>query len=335
MNNFLQNSSLKTIALGAILMLSTALPVHAGGADSEEYKLKDKIMLGAASKYDFTAIDQARHRLYLSRGDMVQVLDLQSGKPLAEIKDTAGVHGIAFAQDLKLGFTSNGKSNSVTVFDLETMKTKSEVKVPGVNPDVIFYDEPSQKLFTFNGKSNDVTVIDATTLKVIASIKATGRPEFAVSDNAGKIYFNIEDHAGINVIDVKSNSLVEKWVLAGCEEPTGLAIDAAHDRLFSTCQNKIMAVTDLKTGKRVADVAIGEHPDAAIFDADTQTIYTSNGGGKGSLTVIKQNDDKNYTVVGNVATFKGAKTMAMDAASKNIYLPTNIDKEFTVLVVGK
>ncbi|MET3117256.1 YVTN family beta-propeller protein [Undibacterium sp. GrIS 1.8] len=316
----------------AALILNSAIAAPAG---LSSYALQQQFSLGAPTKWDYADIDSVRHRLYLSRGDHVQVLDLPSGQQVANIANTKGVHGIAFAQDLKLGFTSNGASNSVTVFDLDTMQTKAEIKLSGINPDAIFYEPASHKLFTFNGKSKDVSVIDAIKLTEIASIKVTGKPEFAVSDGAGKIYLNIEDNAGINVIDVASNTLVSKWPLSGCEEPTGMAIDTVNARLFSTCQNKIMAVTDAKTGKRVVDVAIGEHPDAAIFDAETATIFTSNGGGTGTLTVIHQDDANHYSVVANVPTNKGARTMAMDHSSNTIYLPTIMNNMFTVLVVSK
>lgn len=303
-------------------------------AATPHYLVKERMSLGAPTKWDFTDIDQVRHRLYLSRGDHVQVLQLPSGKPIGEIPNTAGVHGIAFAQDLNLGFTSNGASNSVTVFDLDTMQVKQEITIPGINPDIILYEPLSHKLFTFNGKSHDVSVIDARTLAVVATIEATGKPEFAVSDGAGKIFFNIEDHAGINVIDVASNSLAARWVLTECDEPSGLAIDAPRARLFSTCQNKVMAVTDARNGHRVANVTIGEHPDAVVYDADTQTIFASNGGAGGTLTIIHQNDADHYKVVDNVTTEKGAKTMALDKISKNVYLPTVVGSNFTVLVVG-
>jgi YVTN family beta-propeller protein len=327
MNKF----SISSAALLTAVIFSATTTVKAA---MPHYLVKERMSLGAPTKWDFTDIDQIRHRLYLSRGDHVQVLQLPSGKPIGEIPNTAGVHGIAFAQDLNLGFTSNGASNSVTVFDLETMKIKQEIKIPGINPDVILYEPLSHKLFTFNGKSHDVSVIDARTLAVVATIEATGRPEFAVSDGAGKIFFNIEDNAGINVIDVASNSIVERWVLKGCDEPSGLAIDAKRARLFSTCQNKVMAVTDARTGERVANVGIGEHPDAVVYDADTQRIFTSNGGGGGTLTIIHQNDSDHYTVAENVATEKGAKTMAFDNVSKTVYLPTVVNSNFSVLVVG-
>ncbi len=329
---------MKTNNIKAVLFVAATLAAPLSQVSSyaaeTRYAVLDHWTLGDASKWDYTDIDVVRHRLFISRGDRVQVLELPSGKQIGEVPGTKGVHGVAFAQDLKLGFTSNGASSSVTVFDLDTLQIKQEIPSAGINPDAILYEPGSHKLFVFNGKSNDVTLIDAVSLKTIATIAASGRPEFAVSDGAGKVFFNIEDKSEMNVIDVATNKLVSKWSLKGCEEPSGLAIDTAHARLFSVCQNKIMVVTDAKTGRRIANVAIGEHPDAVIYDASTATIYSSNGDAGGSLTVIRQDDADRYSVIANVVTSKGAKTMAMDQVSKKIYLPTVVDNKFTVLVAG-
>ncbi|MES2104419.1 MAG: YncE family protein [Pseudomonadota bacterium] len=325
--------NIKTALFIAAALAATMSQVSSHAAEAG-YAVLDRWTLGDASKWDYTDIDVVRHRLFISRGDRVQVLELPSGKQIGEIPGTKGVHGVAFAQDLKLGFTSNGASSSITVFDLDTLQIKQEIPSDGINPDAILYEPGSHKLFVFNGRSDDVTLIDAVTLNAIAKIAASGRPEFAVSDGAGKVFFNIEDKSEMNVIDVASNRLVSKWPLKGCEEPSGLAIDTAHARLFSVCQNKIMVVTDAKTGRRIANVAIGEHPDAVIYDASTATIYSSNGDAGGSLTVIHQDDADRYSVIANVPTSKGAKTMAMDQVSKKIYLPAVVDNKFMVLVAG-
>jgi DNA-binding beta-propeller fold protein YncE len=329
---------MKTVNTKAALFIAAALaaslPQVPALAAEVNYAVLDRWTVGDASKWDYTDIDTVRHRLFVTRGDRVQVLELPSGKTIGEIANTKGVHGVAFAQDLKLGFTSNGISSSITVFDLDTLKVKQEIPSTGTNPDAILYEPNSHKLFVFNGKSANVTVVDAISLKTVATIATSGRPEFAVSDGAGKIFFNIEDKSEIHAIDVATNKLVSKWSLKACEEPTGLAMDIAHARLFSVCQNKIMAVTDAKTGQRIASVAIGEHPDAVIYDSSTASIYSSNGDGGGTLTVVHQDDADRYSVSANVITAKGAKTMAMDQGSKMIYLPTVIDKKFMVLVVG-
>ena len=297
------------------------------------YKLGQQLVLGKKTKWDYAAIDQVRHRLFVTRGDHVDVLDLLSGKQIGAVTQTNGVHGVAFAQDLKLGFTSNGKTNSVSVFDLETLATVGEIALTGKNPDAILYEPSVKKLYVFNGGSKNVDIVDATSRKVIGTVQATGTPEFAVSDERGKIYFNIEDNAGINVIDATSNKRLAAWKLDKCEEPTGLAIDVLHNRLFSTCQNGIMAVTDTLTGKRVGQFAIGAGPDAAAYDAESGTVFTSGGGGNGSLTITHQEDANHYAPSDTLVTAQGARTMAMDTTTKRVYLPTVTGEQFIVLVV--
>jgi DNA-binding beta-propeller fold protein YncE len=304
-------------------------------ADSGDYALAQPLQLGAATKWDFISIDAQRQRLFVTRGDRVDVVEIPSGKIVGMIPNTLGVHGVALAQDLKLGFTSNGKTNSVTVFDLETLAHKADIALTGKNPDVILYEPLRHQLYVFNGASANVEVIDGYSLKLIANIKATGRPEFAVADGHGKIFFNVEDKGEIDVIDTATHKLVASWPLKGCVEPTGLALDVKNARLFSACANGIMAVTDAHNGKRVAQFAIGEHPDAVIYDEDTRTVLTSGGGGAGTLAVAHQDDADHYTVRAALVTAKGAKTMAMNPGDKSIYLPTVIGETFVLIVAAK
>lgn len=300
-----------------------AAPIH--------YAVQQRWDLGPTTRWDYLAFDGHRNRLFVTRGDHVQVLDVTTGKPVGEIANTAGVHGVAFAEDLKLGFTSNGRANSVTVFDLDTLQVKGEWKVAGSNPDAILYDHATHKLYTFNGKSGDVSVFDATTGKPLATIPVGGTPEFAVTDGK-RVYLNIEDKGEIVSIDAAADRVLAHWPLAGCEEPSGLALDTAHARLFSVCGNRTMMVTDSASGKTVAKVAIGGHPDAAYYDAGTATVFSSNG--EGTLSVVRQIDADHYAQPVEVPTLKGARTMAFDAAGKRAFLPTVVDKHFTVLVVG-
>jgi YVTN family beta-propeller protein len=322
-----------TFALLAVsLAIGSPLAAAQGAPAASSYAVQARWDLGAASRWDYLDIDPARHRLYLTRGERVQVLDLASGKEVGEVPATAGVHGVAFAQDLKLGFTSNGRANSVTAFDLDTLKVKQEAKIAGMNPDAILYEPVTRKLYTFNGKSADVSVLDPVTLKQTATIAVGGKPEFAASDAAGKIFVNIEDTAEIAVIDARSDKVLARWPLKGCTEPTGLALDSAHGRLFTVCQNKLMVVTDSKTGRRVAEVAIGEHADAAAFDAASSTVYASNG--DGTLSVVHQLDADHYSAPFQLATLKGARTMALDHATRRAYLPTVVNQVFTVVVAA-
>lgn len=233
---------------------------------------------------------------------------------------------MAFVQDLKLGFTGNGRSDSISVFDLDSLKVRQKIKISGGNPDAIFYEPTSYKLYTFNGKTANVTAIDTGTMREIANI--------AVSDQTGKIFVNIEDKSEINVIDVASNTVTGHWPLKGCEEPTGLAIDVTHARLFSVCKNKVMVVTDAKTGRSITQVVIGEHPDAVIYDAKTANIFSPRGDGGGTLSVIHQHSADKYVLQEQLVTLQGAKTMAMDASSKVMYLPALKGKIFSVMIVA-
>lgn len=305
----------------------------AGATDGQRYQVVKEIALGSATKWDYAAVDAVHARLFLSRGTYVQVLNSHSGEVVGEIKNTAGVHGFAFAPDLNRGFVSNGRTNTVTVFDLETLATLQQVPVTGINPDAIVYDAPSQRIFTFNGRSHDITVIDARRLVVVATLKAAGKPEFAVSDGVGHIYVNIENQAGeMQVIDTASDAIINTWPLANCEEPSGLSIDRQHARLFSTCKNGVMAITNAHTGGQVAQVGIGQGPDASIFDEKRQNALSSNGR-SGTLTVVHEDDASHFRVITDLATAKGARTMALDKASDRIYLPTVANNQFTLIVV--
>lgn len=320
--------------LFAIAALAACLPCASQAAEPAapgRYAVQQRWDLGPATRWDYLALDPQRARLYVTRGDHVQVLDAASGKPVGEIPNTAGVHGVAFAQDLKLGFTSNGRANSVTVFDLDTLQVKRELAVAGANPDAILYDPATRKLYTFNGKSADVSVFDAASGKPLATIPVGGKPEFAATDGK-RVYLNVEDKGELVAIDAGSDRVLAHWPLAGCEEPSGLALDAAHGRVFSVCGNRTMLVTDSASGKTVARVAIGGHPDAAYYDAGSATVFSSNG--EGTLSVVRQLDADHYAPAVTVPTVKGARTMAFDPATRRAFLPTVVDKQFTMLVVG-
>jgi len=307
--------------------------------------------IGGDGGWDYLTVGAA-HRLFLSRGTRVDVVDTDSGTVIGTVADTLGVHGIALAPDLHRGFTSNGKADSVTAFDLETLKTLQEVKVPAHNPDAILYEPAGKHVFTFNGKSKDVTVLDAQTLAIVATLPVPDKPEFAADGGDGRIYVNIESEPGqMVVIDSRKLVVEATWALDGCDSPTGLAIDRTHHRLFSVCDGKVMAITNAESGKAVARVPIGEGPDAAAYDAKRGLVFSSNG--EGNLTVVRQKSADRYDVVATVPTQRGARTMALDPATGTVYLVTSefgtppaatadqphprpqpIPGSFTVLVVG-
>jgi DNA-binding beta-propeller fold protein YncE len=286
----------------------------------EGYELVARYTVGGAGGWDYPSIDEGRHRLYVSRGDRVQVLDTRTGQAVGELAGTAGVHGIAFAEDLGVGFTSNGRSDSVTVFDLDTLAVAGTVKVTGANPDAILYEPVSKRIFTFNGRSANVTAIDAVSRKVVGTVAVSGKPEFAATDGRGQVFVNIEDKNAIAVIDAATLGPPRYWPLGSCEDPTGLAIDARRSRLFSVCHNRKMIVMDAHDGKVIKELPIGASVDGAAFDPGLGLAFSSNG--DGTVTVVRCVQSEQCAVVGTVDTQKGARTMALDSTTHRIYLPT-------------
>jgi DNA-binding beta-propeller fold protein YncE len=284
------------------------------------YELKQKHVLGGDGGWDYLTYDPAGKRLFISRATRVMVVDPEKGSVITEIPDTAGVHGIALAQDLGKGFTSNGRDNSVTVFDLKTLKQTNKIKIEGENPDAILYDPASKRVFTFNGRSKNATVIDAGKDAVVATIPLDGKPEFAAADGKGTVFVNIEDKSELTSIDAKAAKVIKSWPLAPCEEPSGLAFDAKHRRLFAGCGNKMMAVVDADSGKVIATPTIGQGVDANGFDPETQLAFSSNG--DGTLTVVHEDSPGKFTVVDNAKTQRFARTMALDTNDRDVYLVT-------------
>jgi YVTN family beta-propeller protein len=345
-------------ALGLCIKLSLCVglviaPLAEAATDSAKMEILQHWKLGGEGGWDYITADPAKERLFISRGTRVDVISTGSGKLIGSIPDTQGVHGIALAKALNRGYTSNGRGNSVTVFDLDTLKVIQEAKIPGANPDAILYEPTGKHVFTFNGASKDVTVLDGSSLAVIATIPVPDKPEFAADDGHGEIFVNIESDPGkMVVIDTKKLVVKNTWTLPGCNGPSGLALDNSHHRLFSVCDGKIMAVTDAVSGKQVALVPIGEHPDAAAYDAKRGIVYSSNG--DGTLSVIHQDSADHYSVTDTVLTQRGARTMALDDKTGKVYLvtadfgpapaataaqphprPTLVADSFVVLVVGK
>jgi YVTN family beta-propeller protein len=315
----IMNKARLCIALaGTTLTLGLSQPVQAASIGAS-YKVVAQYPLTGAESWDYLAFDGKRSRLFISRVRHVQVMDTKTGKLVGEIADTDGVHGIAFAQDLKLGFTSNGKANTVTVFDLDTLAKVDSIKVTGVKPDFIFYEPAHKRIYTSNGGSANITVIDAATRKVVATIDLGGSPEAIVSDKQGRhLFVNLEDKNELVKIDTQAGKVVARWPLAGCDAPTGLAFDQKNQRLFSVCHSANMMVLDARSGKIVKEVASGNYADAASFDDKERLVYSSNG--EGSLTVVHQDTADTYTVQGKVDTMKGAKTMAVDHKTHRVYL---------------
>ena len=276
--------------------------------------------IGGKGGWDYCAVDSAARRLYVAHSTHVVVLDADSGAVVGDIANTLGVHGIALATDLGRGFISAGRANTIIIFDLKTLKTIDTVKSGGINPDAIYYDAGSKRVFAFNGRSANAIALNAADGKVAGMIPVGGKPEFAAGDDQGHVFVNIEDKAQLLEIDAQKLSVLHRWPLTGCKEPSGLAFDQKNRRLFSVCGNKKMMVVNADSGALVASLPIGEDPDAAGFDADTRLVFSSNGE-SGDLTVIHEDSPDKYTVVENVPTRKYARTMAIDDKTHSIFLP--------------
>jgi len=333
-----------------LALFISLLATFSSAADPGYHVIKT-YKLGGEGGWDYLNLDSSSRRLYISRATHVIVIDADSGKPVGDIPDTPGVHGIALAPELGRGFISNGREGTVTIFDLESLKLITKVKA-GDNPDAILYDPATKRVFTFNGKSHDSTAIDAAKGTVLGTIKLEGKPEFAVSDGKGEIFVNIEDKSQLDAIDPTKLEVKSRWPLAPCEEPSGLAIDRKNRRLFAGCDNKMMAVVDADTGKVLATPAIGDGVDATAFDEGTSLAFASCG--EGVLTVVREESPTKFSVAENVKTQEGARTLALDAKTHQVFVvtakfgpppaPTSenphprhsiLPDSFVVLVVGK
>jgi DNA-binding beta-propeller fold protein YncE len=336
-----KNGSL--VAMLIVVLLAVAVAASAPG-----YHIVNTWKLGGEGGWDYLKIDGDARRMYISRATKVVVIDADSGKPVGEIADTQGVHGIALAREFGKGFTSNGRENTVSVFDIESLKTLSKVKV-GNRPDAILYDPATKRIFTFNAGSQDATAVDVAKGEVVGTIPLGGKPEFAASDGQGTVFVNLEDKNQLFALDAKGLTVKERWPLPGCDEPSGLALDAKNRRLFVGCGNKVMPIVNADNGKVLATLPIGEGVDATAFDDGTGLAFASCG--EGVLTVVSE--DK-FRVAENVPTERGARTMALDSKTHQVYTvtakfgpppaataqqphprPSILPDTFMVLVLGK
>ncbi|MBV8467562.1 MAG: YncE family protein, partial [Burkholderiales bacterium] len=275
------------------------------------------------TRWDYVYMDSAAHRLYVSHATQTEVIDTQTDKLVGTIKGTTGVHGIAVASDLGLGFTSNGKDNAVTVFDLKSLETRDTIKV-GTNPDAIVYEPASHRVVTFNGRSKDATIVDAKTRKVLGTVAVGGKPEFAQVAADGKVYFNIEDTNELAVLDVANMKLTQRTSVKPCESPSGLAMDDKQ-RLYSVCENGLMVITGTD-GKQIGQAPIGDGPDGvAWLDG-----YAFSANGKdGTLSVVGEVAAGKFDRIETLATAMSARTIAVDPATHKLYLPA-ADYKLTV-----
>jgi YVTN family beta-propeller protein len=282
------------------------------------YKLEKTIPVPGKGGWDYLTVDEAGRRVYVSHTSCVDVLDADSGELKGQVPDTAGVHGIAVAPDLGRGFTSNGKADTVTVFDLKTLKALDTVKT-GKNPDAILYDAASHRVFAFNGGGASATAIDAATGKVAGTIELGGKPESGVADGTGLVYVNMEDKDEVVKLDAHKLKVLERWSVAPGKTPVSLAIDPSAGRLFVGCRSKSLVVLSTETGKVVTSLPIGERVDAGAFDPETKLVFCSCG--DGTVAVIHQDTPDKYVLAETIKTRLGSKTMALDPKTHRLFLP--------------
>jgi YVTN family beta-propeller protein len=337
----------RSLAASALLcgLVAAVRPIAA----QQPYKVLDRWKIGGDGFWDDLTADGQAHRLYLTHGPRVDVVDTQTGKLIGSVTGLHGTHGVALDTVGKFGYISDGGGNAVVVFDRATLATVATIPA-GTGPDAIIFEPATKTVWAFNGRSKDVTVISAATNKVVATIPLPGRPEFAAVDGKGTVFDNIEDKSEIVRLDARTLKVTAEWP-AGCESPSGLAIDVAGSRLFPVCDGNKMGVLDSSTGKGLATAAIGKGPDGAGWDAAHKLAFASCG--EGVLSVIDAGAP-GYPTLQTLPTQRGARTMTVDAASGRLYLPTAefgpaaaptagnprprpaiVPGSFTILVVGR
>jgi YVTN family beta-propeller protein len=341
----------RSLLLVSGAMLATTAATIVAFAAEGPFHVEHTWQVGGDGGWDYLAVDPQTNLLYITRGDHVQVINGESGKQVADITGLHGTHGVVFAKGGN-GYISDGRGNQVAVFDRKTYKVIRTIPA-GMNPDGIVYEPVTRTVWAFNGRSHNVTVIDTKDDKVLTTLDLPGKPEFPVADGKGNIYDNVEDKSEIVHIDARSRKLLATWPTAPGESPSGLAIDRAHGILFSVCDNQKMAIVSTNTGRVIAMPTIGDGPDAARFSPNGGYAFSSNGE-SGTLTVIHQDSPQHFTVVQNLPTEKGARTMTLSPDGSTVYLvtakfgprpaasvnqphsrPSMIPGSFSVIVVSK
>jgi DNA-binding beta-propeller fold protein YncE len=311
--------SLKMFGCALLCFFGLAAPGAFAAPQAGGYHVIRRIPVGGEGGWDYLRVDPDAHRIYISRGTHMMVVDENSGKVIGDLQDTKGIHGIALATDLGKGFTSNGGDQSVTVFDLKTIKPITVIKVTGENPDSIIYDPQSKRVFTLNGRSSNATAIDATSNKVVGTVNLNGKPEEPTLDGRGNMFVNLEDKSAILEFDVKTLAVKGSWPIAPCEGPSALAYDSAHHRLFAAC-DKILGVINADSGKVVASPPIGGDPDGDGYDPGTGMIFAACR--EGLVSVIHEDGPDKYSVIGNITTQFGTRTMALDPKTHHVFTVT-------------
>jgi DNA-binding beta-propeller fold protein YncE len=309
-------------ALGALFLLGGAARAQSvPAAAPAPYHLLNTIAIGGEGGWDYLSVDPAGARLYVSHGTQVEVVDLKTRQVIGTIPNTPGVHGIEVVPSANRGYITCGRTSTCVVFDLKTLKPIGAPIPTGPKPDALLVDAFSKRVFVFSNDGGNSTVLDAATGAVVGTAKLGGDVEAPATDGKGTIFINLEDKAELVEFDARTLAVRHRYPLAPGEEPTGLAYDPKADRLFSACANEKLVVTDSKTGRQVAVLAIGKGADGATFDPTTNNVITSNGA-SGTFTVIHQDSPAKYRVVGTVPTARGARTIAQDPRTHHLFTCT-------------
>ncbi len=306
---------MEKLKITSLLLLSQLFLVSVFSQGNSGYKIAKTFKIPSAGGWDYILADDGR--LYVSHGTQVNILNQKTGDSLGYIPNTLGVHGIAINHSLGKGYTSNGRLNTVTVFDLKTFDTLKQIPV-GQNPDAIIYEPFSQRIITCNGRSNNLSIVDPVKEVVVATVALDGKPETAVGDGKGKLFVNIEDKNKVSVVDLKSNQVIANWSLSPAESPTGLAIDLQTNRLFAGC-DKWLVVLNAETGSIVDKIAIPDGCDGDAFDNELKFIFASCGEGK--LAIVKEISADKYQLVENLPTKRSARTIGLDQKTHEVFLP--------------
>ncbi len=323
--------------LAAVIVLGWGLG-GCGSPVAEHLAAVQTIPGGGEGGWDYITIDSSAGRAYVARSTRVMVISLGGQGLVGEVADVAGAHGVALAPTQNLGFATSGKDGTVNVFDLKTLAALRKIPA-GQKPDAILFDPASRKVFAFNHGSGDVTIIDPANLDAApVTLAVGGTLEFGVTDNAGRVYVNVEDKSEVAVIDSKQGKVIARWSVKPGAQPTGLAIDVTHRRLFVGCSNRKMIILDADCGKLLGDVPVGSGVDGVAFDASLGVALSANGR-DGTATAVAEFAPGQFAAVQTITTAKGARTVSADLGKHRFYFPcTQPAKsgkgEFGLLVVG-
>jgi DNA-binding beta-propeller fold protein YncE len=310
----------KNMSLRRLKVATAGLPILLAAICGAETRchVARTFSLGSPASWDYTTVDPIHHRLFVSHGDTVDVIDLKNGKIAGQIPRTLGVRGIAVASDLGRVYIASNHTDSVIVIDSDSLALIGSWKT-GSKPDDVTYDAATGSLLSFNHDAS-ATVFDAKTGAIKGTIALGGSPEFAVPDGKGKLFVNLQDSNEVIEIAPQTLTVDHRWPVRGCEAPTSIGIDPKSRRLFIGCHNLTLAVANADSGEIIQLLPIGPGVDGTVFDSETNLIFTASGD-SGTMAVMKEEDADHFKVVQVVKTGPKARTIALDPNTHKVYLP--------------